>query len=934
MELTPDERLLVEYLNQWCPSPDVTGAIALGVQWAAVDRAAQAHTDALKAHLGGDWGRLTASAHALRDKGLVGVKEAKSVWKIWPTMAGRTLTRPAAIQAGENPPHSPWERKVGFGMVSLWLLLLAYLAIRNEPFRDANITAMVRMVLSVMLGIVGSTIPGFILIEWKGARWGARAGGAFALFMVCYLVTPKVLPAVQPPPPSEIKTGDAVDVGSRTMAVGRDVPLWLDNVPENSKVTWSGSSQGFLDGAEGTSVRYTATKPGKEEIDAEVRTPTGEVFHRQLSLRTVPSLENLPGAKLDDPVAQRPQSFPSQLLAQGAIRNPLTSPIRIQSVTFRADRLAADLALVPAVEMFPFLDYLVVKPVDRGWGEPQAGEIKLLVAPPRPEAEADFPLPPAADLLKVFDIRTPTVKLDAATWGRHQFLPLGAAAEPFSVLPSRAFSPDAESTAADWRPRALLPEPVVETVKVAAFVSRTLQDGPAPGSVTRATGELRTGGKSATFAYRTRTLQPAPAEPQGSWLAQLVGAEPSGHIDDGFVVATGDLTSVPLAESVVKAVPYFAAEIHLRDGSHREFSIPVSREVDGGREFKFDLLVNTSKSLSVTGSVYLDYRVGDGPVLQHEAARVEGGTFAPRPDAAGWGVTEQFLKELRTQQPGVSSRAVEILERVTGPRQGPATRAARLQLARQWRDAILVLMTEADAAARRPQVLARLKDGLGRLGRPNDHTGRVMDTLFPVVCVYFPEVAVPMAVAQMNASPGMIAQCVTTPEAVARLAEHKEAIGRAIADGALSYPPALRTAVALLSDLPESVWRESPEVPWREEWAVAAWSLSKKPNARLEAAVRKRLSDPALGPPVSPFIIGGLTAGGNGRFREEVAAVVERASKTAAESFADYQSLVAGLRYLVRFRGGPGIKPLMSQLEDYPYDAQVRDLAKQILGTP
>jgi len=73
-------------------------------------------------------------------------------------------------------------------MVILGVVL--YLAVRNEPFRDPNLVVMVRTVLSMAVAILGATVPGFFHLGWSGKDLAIRAGGALALFVLTFLLTP------------------------------------------------------------------------------------------------------------------------------------------------------------------------------------------------------------------------------------------------------------------------------------------------------------------------------------------------------------------------------------------------------------------------------------------------------------------------------------------------------------------------------------------------------------------------------------------------------------------------------------------------------------------------------------------------------------------------------------------------------------------------
>ncbi|MCG5509686.1 hypothetical protein [Ectothiorhodospira lacustris] len=88
----------------------------------------------------------------------------------------------------------PWERMLG-AITALFIVgLVGYLVIRNEPFADQNFVVMLRILLSLAVSVVGAVIPGFLQVGWNGSGLAIRAGGALALFVLTFLLTPQVLP--------------------------------------------------------------------------------------------------------------------------------------------------------------------------------------------------------------------------------------------------------------------------------------------------------------------------------------------------------------------------------------------------------------------------------------------------------------------------------------------------------------------------------------------------------------------------------------------------------------------------------------------------------------------------------------------------------------------------------------------------------------------
>lgn len=67
-----------------------------------------------------------------------------------------------------------------------------YLVGRNAPFASPDLARMMRIILSLGIGIIGGTIPGFLNVSYNGAGLAVRAGGALALFVITYFGSPNV----------------------------------------------------------------------------------------------------------------------------------------------------------------------------------------------------------------------------------------------------------------------------------------------------------------------------------------------------------------------------------------------------------------------------------------------------------------------------------------------------------------------------------------------------------------------------------------------------------------------------------------------------------------------------------------------------------------------------------------------------------------------
>jgi hypothetical protein len=110
--------------------------------------------------------------------------------------------------------------------------LVAYLLVRNQPMASPQLFFALRVVLSLLSGILGATIPGFLNLKWSGGGLVIRAGGALALFVLTFVYTPNLLT-------HDDKGGSGVvhdQKVSNGVAIGRDnvnSPITINPAPHS-----------------------------------------------------------------------------------------------------------------------------------------------------------------------------------------------------------------------------------------------------------------------------------------------------------------------------------------------------------------------------------------------------------------------------------------------------------------------------------------------------------------------------------------------------------------------------------------------------------------------------------------------------------------------------------------------------------------------------
>lgn len=95
---------------------------------------------------------------------------------------------------GEGVSYRPqtWEKVVTYAAGLLSLATILYLLIRNQPIADPNFAVLVRIVLSLIAAVFGATLPGTLGIDIQRKGLAIRAAGALALFIVTFMLTPKI----------------------------------------------------------------------------------------------------------------------------------------------------------------------------------------------------------------------------------------------------------------------------------------------------------------------------------------------------------------------------------------------------------------------------------------------------------------------------------------------------------------------------------------------------------------------------------------------------------------------------------------------------------------------------------------------------------------------------------------------------------------------
>ncbi len=133
-------------------------------------------------------------------------------------------------------------------VIAVFVMALVW---RDRPFSSPDLAVMARILLSLAVGILGATIPGFLNVKLDANGVVIRAAGGLALFLITYFFSPKVEPlhlrapdlAFAPSPALDLRTVEAPDQ-DEAKRLSADavatVPISIRNTAEPSRT-------GFLD---------------------------------------------------------------------------------------------------------------------------------------------------------------------------------------------------------------------------------------------------------------------------------------------------------------------------------------------------------------------------------------------------------------------------------------------------------------------------------------------------------------------------------------------------------------------------------------------------------------------------------------------------------------------------------------------------------------
>lgn len=107
------------------------------------------------------------------------------------TMVKGTVVSGDGRKLGYQPQN--WGKAVTYSTGLGFFGVVCFLLIRNQPISDPNLVVALRTLLSLTIAIFGAALPGLLRVDFSKKGMAIRATGALALFVISFLLTPKVL---------------------------------------------------------------------------------------------------------------------------------------------------------------------------------------------------------------------------------------------------------------------------------------------------------------------------------------------------------------------------------------------------------------------------------------------------------------------------------------------------------------------------------------------------------------------------------------------------------------------------------------------------------------------------------------------------------------------------------------------------------------------
>ena len=320
------------------------------------------------------------------------------------------------------------------------------------------------------------------------------------------------------------------------------------------------------------------------------------------------------------------------------LRNPFKEKIYVRSLVIEVSKAEVDTRSQPLYDLMPFLDFMVVKANNLGWGPADPGSLRICRLDAALEGAAPDKASPrqAKTLDLLLGLAPNTHDLSSPTGSGYLFAQINPKAEPFRFISAGRV----DLTGSRPPPQQLEDGPVACVADpVTVFKTENAAKGRLPAKYSASgsfQGEfVRKEGEKKKVPFLARRLQKLELTEESSFVNQLLGADLEGGLYRDWLLDFGNSASV--AKAVSESAIIFGATIDLGEGTKPKIPVRAVLEIEGGEEQTFSLTFVSSKSLRCTIQADLEYQFAKSPWTKYRFIQKPRLIETKVPRARTWG---------------------------------------------------------------------------------------------------------------------------------------------------------------------------------------------------------------------------------------------------------------------------------------------------------
>lgn len=616
------------------------------------------------------------------------------------------------------------------------------------------------------------------------------------------------------------------------------------------------------------------------------------------------------------------------------VRNRFDEPLTIKSLQFEIKDFKTDRQPRLIYQISTFLDCIVVRVTNVGWGKYTDGESFSLFDS---DAKASGGQKRIADLFHLKKISVPLSEVDQENL---LVFRVGVKHVPFTFVTGSAFDngmmerPPVLPGLKKW-------SNVVHRVEKPVYHTRSSPSNYQFSGSTRFSGRIHRksrvrspGNKPASIeelaGYVGRKNQFIKLSSAEHLLNRGLGTGMNGAIGVPWQFAFGNRVIRYVSETRARQV--MGVTVDLGDGTQESLTYDVDVTIHPRKDFAFALEFVTAKSANFAVTASCRYRFGDGP-LQTRLVRRDAGvrkTRVPRVPAVDFSDTVKFLAAIRKTDPTIDDRGRQLLSAFNATdAEQRARQAVDYHESSKLADAIVLAVNGRNDVSAKVAMQA-MKNLLQVLPAADN---REMRKYMPLLCRYHPEAITDYAVRcylrERNSSDDLLTYCVCLDNVRPYVRGKRAALLSKLSsnEGKWTTEDFVLAAAIRHPNCKQQLVSIFKEGLYGSSKPSNIWAATQINDPQVNAAIRQHLRTSELSSQEATRIIRSLKVCGNRAFSSDVADFIERVyTKPRFTS-----SIAASLDYLADFPTSEA-KSTLRRLRDYPSDSQIRTAARKLLG--